>query len=378
MWHLTAEARKRGDDAHLLIIHESDEEWANAQEELDEQFNRVHFEQIKELLLNNLPIEFHPYVLDGTIITQQIPKKVRAAYLHWQYTRREEFEQVMDRAYENKQQAILYLPEKVQQIFLDSLHDFRILSATYGDDSLTVTFDTSGGFSAKSYVAITLRGIDYEEGTVEPGLFYIYDELQKTTDGIAWRVLFNSDLEWTIGAREWDATFYFRPTAYYDFHETGDFAGYVQTLDGANGLHWVSPQLTSEILSTVPFRLAAGELRVTDGVYIDDVRVADTLGTCIDYIHSEVYEDPHAEFAEPVDEADLKIFALGTDLENKVRAWNTMYANPYELQDTINAILLVLNTEQEDDMLQYAYVNHFYREGILTTTVKAKFTHIIE
>lgn len=323
MWNVTLAARKRADEAQLLLIQES---------------RQTDFEQKEQL---------------------------------------QEFEELLDRAYENKLAAIEFMPEQVQQVFLESFHDFRVISASYEADSLRIAFDTSDGFSAKSYVEITLDGIISEQGSVTQGDWYTFDELQKTEKGIAWRVLFGNDCEWTIEAQHWSARFYFYPKHYVDYRESGDFFGYVKTLQIEQGLHWVSPALTSEITSLEPFCLAAGALTVREGVFIGNVRVADSLEECVGFIHSELYEDPEAMFAEPVAIKDLKSFALGTDLERKVRAWNTMYANPHALQDMINEILLALQLEQEDEMLQHAYVNYFVKEGILAEAVKNKFKHLL-
>ncbi|MER2191320.1 MAG: DUF4085 family protein [Solibacillus sp.] len=381
MWTITQTRREQFEQAHVLVIRESNEEWAQAIEEGDteyEAFRAQYFEKVKEQLFMILPEYFHPYITNGSINRRDIPPVIRTAYLQWQREQDEVFRTLLDTAFMNKQYAISYMPEHVQQVFLDSLHDCRVMHAIYGDDSLQINFDTSGGFSAKSFISVTLTDILSEQCRIEAGDNYVYDELLKTADGIAWRVLLNTEKEWTIEAAKWNAQFYFAPKAYFDFHGSDDFDEYIKTLDITHGLHFIAPAVQTKITSLTPFCTEAGILTVSDAVYIGDVRVADTLAACIPFIHSELYEDPQAIFSEPVAKADLLDYALGADLEKKVRAWNTMYANPQELAPIINQILLQMDREKEDEMLQTAYVNHFSKEGILTLAVWQKFSDLLK
>lgn len=378
MWTISQAVRAYYERAHILTIRESDEEWVDIQDEEYETYRKQHFNNVKAQLLAVLPEQFHPSIKDGSINRRDIDLAVREAYLAWQFEQQEQFHALLDKAYENKQQAIRFMPVHVQQVFLDSLHDFRVMQTEYGDHSLRIDFDTSGGFSAKSFVSVTLTGIIFEENCIEQGDYYVYDELIKTDNGIAWRVLLNDDKQWTIEAREWDATFYFAPKASVDFRDSDDFEGFVQTLTVEHGLHFISPALQTKITSLTPFRTEAGDLTVRDAIYIGGVRVAETLAQCISFIHSELYEDPYAIFSEPVATEDLLAYALGADLENKVRAWNTMYEHPHELAPIINTILLQMDREKEDAMLQFAYINHFSKEGILTNEVQQKFNDIFK
>ena len=54
------------------------------------------------------------------------------------------------------------------------------------------------------------------------------------------------------------------------------------------------------------------------------------------FIYTDVYEDPYAHFNEPMPIEEIEQAALSDDLELQVRAWNTLYANPIELADMIN------------------------------------------
>lgn len=96
------------------------------------------------------------------------------------------------------------------------------------------------------------------------------------------------------------------------------------------------------------------------------------------FLHTETYEDPYAHFSEPIPIQDLEEAALGTDLELRVRAWNTMYANPVQLAKKIDHILMQMSPSQEDDMMQCVLIRHFNKEGILTTELQARFKDILE
>ncbi|MEY9972557.1 hypothetical protein ABH966_002932 [Lysinibacillus sp. RC46] len=54
-----------------------------------------------------------------------------------------------------------------------------------------------------------------------------------------------------------------------------------------------------------------------------------------------------------------------------------MYANPVQLAEKINHILMQMDPTQEDDMMQNVFIRHFYNEGILTTELQAKFKDIL-
>jgi hypothetical protein len=59
---------------------------------------------------------------------------------------------------------------------------------------------------------------------------------------------------------------------------------------------------------------------------------------------------------------NLEVAALSDDLELQVRAWNTMYANPIELADTINRVLLKFEITEENEMMVIVYASHFYKK----------------
>ena len=128
-----------------------------------------------------------------------------------------EFEQVLDAAFERTKQAIPFLSTAVQDVFAESLHDSIIERIEREGDTLHLYVNTDGGFSSKSLIHFIFKGINSEvtDVPVQVGQWLIYDELQKTADGFAFRVLFECpESQWTISMKELDAQYYYRPKEY--------------------------------------------------------------------------------------------------------------------------------------------------------------------
>ncbi|MGN4124396.1 DUF4085 family protein [Lysinibacillus sphaericus] len=389
MWNLSIQHKNAYEQAHVLTLVENDAAWADeiayAQEQglnLLQEKNRELME-LRDYLLSFLPQRFHTYVLDGTMNTPQLAKAVREDYLKWQKQHIAKFDAVLEAAYHQKVQTLPYLKNIVREVFEQSLHDTRIVDVERLDHHIKLTIDTTGGFTTKSIIFLTFTNIVMESGELVAGQYYVYDELQKTANGIALRVTVDCpETEWTIEAKDIDADYYYRPKAYYDFKENDDFELYMQTLQLEQGLLFLAPQVKSKIMAIhkqSPFlQLEEGNLYVNEnGVFVGDRRVADQLGDCIHFIHTAVYEDPYAHFSEPVPIEVLEEAALGNDLELKVRAWNTMYANPEELAPIIQRILTDMLLDEED-MMQCVYVNHFNKERVLTEELQLKYKSIID
>ena len=98
----------------------------------------------------------------------------------------------------------------------------------------------------------------------------------------------------------------------------------------------------------------------------------------IQFIYTDIYEDPYAHFNEPVPIEELEAAALNDDLELQVRAWNTLYANPKELAVIINHVLWKMEITEENEMMLSVYTSHFYKEEILTEAVIEKFRALID
>ncbi len=97
----------------------------------------------------------------------------------------------------------------------------------------------------------------------------------------------------------------------------------------------------------------------------------------IQFIYTDVNEDPYAHLSEPIAAEEIETAALGKDLELQVRAWNTMYANPHELAEIINRVMAKMEITEDNEMLASVYANHFFEKGILTENVIEKYRSLI-
>ena len=218
MWHLTLQEKKAYENAMNLFIHESDEDWIQSLTDAKENDIDLYKEKKQDLdvlrdsLMNYLPLKFQPYVLDGTLNTLEVPKHVRKEFLRWRNEQEQLFENILDAAYEEKQKTLAYMKPKEREVFEQSLHDAKVVSIRRTATQVVLTLDMAGGFTAKSIIYLTFNNIKSELGQVVLEQFYIYDELRKTANGFALRVIFDCpEVEWTIEAEELDAEFYYRP-----------------------------------------------------------------------------------------------------------------------------------------------------------------------
>ncbi|SEM72023.1 Protein of unknown function [Mesobacillus persicus] len=398
MWNLSKEAKEKFLKCNLLPIHESDEEWEvtlrEAQEEGEDLQGRLtaELDEVKDELVQILPSRFLPYLENGQLNQPTLPKAVREDYLQWMRENDKKFEQILDAAYEQTKQAVATLPSTVQEIFAESLHDSTIERLERERDALHLYLNTDGGFSTKALIQFTFKGIVSEEGDhpIEVGNWLVYDELQKTKDGYGFRVLFDSpDNEWTIEMKDLDARYYYRPSLFVRLRdeeklEETTLMEYAEQLNPDQQYWLITPDVTCVvqsltdkiILENGKIEFEAEELVVTVG----NERFTYGLEECnpIQFIYTDVYEDPYAEANEPVPTDELEQAALSDELEWQVRAWNTMYRNPQELADIINRVLLKIEMTEENEMILNVYTNHFYEEGILTEAVIEKFKAFME
>jgi hypothetical protein len=398
MWNISKEVKGKFLKCNLLPIHESDQDWEIAQREAIEEGEDLHarlkeeLEEVKMELLNVLPDGFIPYVKNGTLNQPSLPRTVREEYLQWIRRADKEFEQILDAAYEQTKHAVTYLPPAVQDIFAESLHDSTIERIVRERDTLHLYVNTDGGFSSKSLIHFTFQNVLAEE-TDEPiqvGQWFIYNELQKTDDGFAFRVLFECpDAEWTIAMKILDAEYYYRPIAYTILRDEGkieetSLPEYVEQLNLEHRYWFITPHVKSAIKAfseTIIVENGKIECRQNEMV----VTIGNELFTYnldeinpISFIYTDVYEDPYARFSEPVPTEELETAALSEDLELQVRAWNTLYANPEELADIINRVLRKMDRTEENEMMLSIYVSHFYKKGILSEAVIEKYRMLID
>lgn len=398
MWNVTKEVRERFEKSNLLPIHETDEDWGitieDAKEEGEDIIARLkeELEEVKEELLLILPSRFHSYIEDGTLNQPSLPIEVREDYLQWMKEKEKEFEEALDAAHTQTEEAKIFLPIEVQEVLEDSLHDATLERIEREDNRLHLFINTDSGFTTKSHIHFTFHDIQAEEATesIQVGQWFIYYELKKVDDGFAFRVLFDCPAtEWTITMKSLDAEYYYRPVAFQKLRdeeklEETSFAEYMANLNPDQRYWFITPHATSTIKElSEPLMLDNGEMKFKNNeclVSMDDKHYTYDLEEYDPklFIYTDIYEDPYAHLIEPVPIDDLVSAATSNNLELQVRAWNTMYANSKELTEIINRVLDIIKVTEENEMMVSVYANHFYQEGILREDVYEKYRDLIE
>ena len=398
MWNISKETKVKFRKYNLLPIHESDHDWElalrEAKEEGEDLFTRLkeELDEVKEELLHVLPSRFIPYLENDTLNQPTLPKTIREDYLQWMREAGREFEQVLDAAFERTKQAIPFLSTAVQDVFAESLHDSTIERIEREGDTLHLYVNTDGGFSSKSLIHFIFKGVIAEvtDVPIQVGQWLIYDELQKTDDGFAFRVLFECpENQWTIAMKELDAQYFYRPKEFTllrdeDKLEDTSITEYIATVNSEYRYWFITPHVECSILSLSEniviengsIEIGSNEMVVTVGNdhFTYDLNEVNP----IQFIYTDIYEDPYAHFNEPVPIDELEAAALNDDLELQVRAWNTLYANPKELAVIINHVLWKMEITEENEMMLSVYTSHFYKEEILTEAVIEKFRALID
>ncbi|WP_026907334.1 DUF4085 family protein [Paucisalibacillus globulus] len=398
MWHITKEARKKFETCNLLPIHESDEEWESALKEAKEEgedliaFLQQELEEVKEDLIKVLPSRFIPYLENGTLNQPTLPKKVRDDYLTWMREKDNEFVQILDAAYKNTNHAVTYLPQAVQEVFEESLHDATIERIERENHTLHLYINTDGGFTSKSMIHLILKDVITEESTepIQVGQWFIYNELQKTKEGFAFRVLYDvPDVEWTITMKDMDAEYYYRPSLYTtlrdeDKLEDTSITEYLSKLNTDHRYWFITPHTICAIESidgdirlengTIAFGTNEFTIKIESECYNYDQEQINPISL----IYTDTFENPYKQFEEPLPVEELETAALGEDLELQVRAWNTMYASPTQLADIINHVLSRTEITEENEMMLSIFVDFFYQEGILTDGIIKKYHTLLD
>ncbi len=359
--YLTTEAVRQFERSHLLTIHEREQDWDGEWEYAEEigidliAEKRQELRAMQEELLTIIPQCFHAAILDGSINLPGLNPSLRNDYLIWQQQEAENFEKVLEAAYFNKQQALPYLQPGAREVFSESLHDATVWKVEKQGQDVSVYFDTTGGFTAKARVVLTFKNITYQRGEWFEGFWYVYDEIEKRDAGIAFQVTTDGPQEVYIECETIDAEFYYYPKAYYERQEGDTWARYRTLLDPQAHYYVITREGIQEIES-----------------------IAEVDGLEIDHVFTNIYEDPYAHFSEAVPDEELLDAVFQGDMELRVRAWNTMYADAMRLAPIINVILEQLTPETEDEMLLYVFVRHFEQQGILSAANQKKYQNVLE
>ena len=398
MWNISKEIKRNFAMCNLLPIHESDDEWEialrEAQEDGEDLISRLkeELEEVKEELLPILPSRLVPYLEDGTLNQPTLPKPVREDYIQWVNVATKKFEQILDAAYERKKQALPFLSPAVQDVFEDSLHDSVIQRIERCKDTLHLYVNTDGGFSSKAIIHFIFKGFTSEETDVplEVGQWFIYDELQKTDGGFAYRVLFECpESQWTITMKDIEAVYFYRPKEFTRLRDEEKLEGmsimeYIAMLNLDHDYWLITPHLE------IPIQSFAGESIIIENgsiqfeqnemvVTLENERFSYDISehNPIEFLYTNVEEDPYAYLHETLSFDDMESALSSEDPALQALAWNTMYANPIELADIINRVLSKIEITDENEMMLSVLAEHFYKNGILIEEVKEKYASFI-
>ncbi|MCA1041521.1 DUF4085 domain-containing protein [Bacillus infantis] len=397
MWNITKKAKEAFLKHNLLPIHESDSDWEislrEAAEEGEDLAARLaeELEEVKAELLPVLPSRFLPYVENGTLNQPSLPKSVREDYLQWMREGDREFEQVLDAAQEQTKQAAALLSPAVHEVFEESLHDAVIDRIEREPDTLHLYINTDSGFSAKSYIHLTLQQItEGDTDELQEGQWLIYYELQKTAAGFAFRVLFEGpDAQWTIHMKDMTARYFYRPAIYTRLSDEGKLEDmplgeYTAELEPGKRYWLAAPDVLSEIsrLGEI-ILLEDGKLEIEKNKAVITTSNGRFTYTSDEFnpisaIYTDTYEDPYAHLNEPVPSEELEAAVFSGIPEQQVRAWNTMYTNPEDHAENINRILKNMEITEENEMMAAVYAAHFYKAGILTEENIKKYGGLFE
>ncbi|MDG5786154.1 DUF4085 family protein [Evansella sp. AB-P1] len=399
MWNISKNVKEKFTTCNLLPIHESDRDWEVALREANEEGEdltarlKEELEEVKEKILHILPTRFIPYVENGTLNQPTLPKAVREDYLQWMKEADNEFEKILDNAYDQTMNAVSFLPSTVQDVFEENLHDSTIKRIQREGDVLHLYINTDGGFSSISLVHFTFQQIIAEESDnpIQVGQWLIYDELMKTEDGYAFRVLFDCpDTEWTITMKKLDANYYYRPTTFtrlldIEMIDNTTLLEYFGQLNPNFRYFLITPDVTTLVktFSDKSITIDKGSIKIEKNEMIVTVKDKQFIYNLaeynpIDFIYTDVYEDPYGHLHDQIPIEKMEEAALSSDLELQVNALNTMYLNPQKSAHIINRVLKEVNITEENEQVIIHFVNHFYNKGILTEGVVEKYKTLLD
>jgi len=201
----------------------------------------------------------------------------------------------------------------------------------------------------------------------EFGYYYIYDELVKTEQGFAYRLLSDNPYkEWTIEFDNARAKYVYNPVIKEQAEQFATVQDYVAAL---NTNFQYAMKVDNELID---FKL--DQLYCTDeGCFVGNRLIGTTVEELADVIYTYEYENPHAHFSEPVPLEDLYMFALSDDLTLRVRAYNTLYEQGEEAAQVANAILRDSQLTEDNELILSVIAGHFHSMGQLDTDNQKKY-----
>lgn len=424
MAFFTKEWYEKMQDAHILALPESDEEWADFIRSFEEEGEDVHaylsgdLKQMKERLLNVLPEEFHSFIEDGSINQPYLSKDVSTELLAWLKGKQQEYEEVIEQARVHFDSIRHQLPEGFVKLQENGLHDASILHIARKDDAIRLTLDGAGSFNAAACIVLTFNKVEkeYSDLPLKEGQYWLYEEVDVHEVGAVFRVLLDSPMtQWAVVAQDVTIEHYYKADSLPVWQEEELMIGasaeeiaeakerlqvtlpqeYVELLADQNG-----GNLTHSLIATVGAVVDIGRLfsiaeLVRNGefvwishnvalrfrgdsepivVYKNIGPIAENFNQFLERCVSTEYVDELAIFSVPLMDEELEPALLGEDLELMVRAWNTMYERPKDFVPLIEKGLLFLLAQEDENLLNmgttYAFI--FEDKGVFTEGFKEK------
>lgn len=192
--------------AGFLVLPETEEDW---QEELDYyreegkdllELNLRNLDDMRESLMRYLPETFHPYIHEGTLVTEYPTPELRMLVNRWERDYERRMEELSDRYQQHFESIKAELPPNAVELVENGLHDAVVISVERSsEDQLVLTLDCSGGFHYFTDVRFTFEGVTYSDVPADfKGAWWLYDEIYKTEDGFELHTLFDSPMTETV------------------------------------------------------------------------------------------------------------------------------------------------------------------------------------
>ncbi|MGE7920586.1 DUF4085 family protein [Viridibacillus sp. NPDC093762] len=171
-----------------------------------EQERKMELQRDRDKLLKFLPEEFHPYVLDGSIIEGSPSNKLRGLAKNWL----EHFDAVTNEKFESCAADFIVakseLSKTVSDLFVNSFHDAIIQTIESNtDQTCTIKLNLENTYHEMDMLSITFIGVSEFTSTapVRNGSWWLYEEISIVEGGFRLCVLFDSPLaEFSIVAKD--------------------------------------------------------------------------------------------------------------------------------------------------------------------------------
>ncbi|MEX3623089.1 DUF4085 family protein [Viridibacillus arvi] len=167
---------------------------------------KMELQRDRDKLLKFLPEEFHPYVLDGSIIEGATSNKLRSMAKDWL----EHFDDLTNKKFESSAADFIAAKSKlsktVSDLFDSSFHDAIIQSIErYSDQTCTIKLNLENTYHETDMLTITFIGVSEFTSTapVREGSWWLYEEISIVDGGFRLSVLFDSPLvDFSIVAKD--------------------------------------------------------------------------------------------------------------------------------------------------------------------------------